>query len=149
MLRQQRRVSWHFLLPARLASVPGKIFPSTGVALTPANFPNHSAKDVEDMFRIGKDLGDTAVFIYQWSQPDLQGTAQTMLKLSKQNNYTAILAISPTKLGGMRGEFDLPESVSRVVGRKVLFADKFACSVLWGWAEHPRLVACLGSLLCP
>jgi hypothetical protein len=101
-----------------------KIFPSTGVALTPANFPNHSAKDVEDMFRIGKDLGDTAVFIYQWSQPDLQGTAQTMLKLSKQNNYTAILAISPTKLAGMRGEFDLPESVSRVVGRKVSFADK-------------------------
>jgi hypothetical protein len=101
-----------------------KIFSSTGVALTPANFPNHSAKDVEDMFRIGKDAGDVAVFIYQWSQPDLLSTAQSMLKLSKDSNYTPILAISPTKLEGLRGEFDLPESVRRKVGRKVSFADK-------------------------
>jgi hypothetical protein len=50
---------------------PGKVFSGTGIALTPRHFSNHTPEDVQQMFRIGRDLGEYAVFIYQWSDPNL------------------------------------------------------------------------------
>src|SRR5271165_4330968 len=103
-----------------------RVFSSTAVALTPANFPHHTPKDVDDMFRLGTEVGNGAVIILQWSQPDLQNIAQTMVKRSMDSKLTPILAISPTKLEGMRGEYDVPEYVRTATrGKKLSFGEKF------------------------
>jgi hypothetical protein len=98
-------------------------FRALGIALTPAHFPRHTGKDVEEMFRVGKQVGDVAVFIYQWSQPDFKDVAAKVIKLSADSNLTSVLAISPTRLAGMRGEYDLPEGVRKRVGRNPSFDD--------------------------
>ena len=41
-----------------------------GVAITPRNFPNHSAADVDQAFTLARELGEHAAFIYQWSEFD-------------------------------------------------------------------------------
>ncbi len=75
------------------------------------------------MFREGKELGNYAVFIYQWSEPTLSGTAKTMLKMSRENGLTPILALSPTSLAGLRDQLDVPESVRRKAGSRLTFAN--------------------------
>src|SRR2546430_11364315 len=97
------------------------VFARTGVALTPANFPRHSAADVENMFKLGKELGSTAVFIYQWSQPDLLDVARKMVETSRQMGLTPIIGLSPTTLGGRRDALDVPDAVRRAAGRKLSF----------------------------
>jgi hypothetical protein len=107
-----------------IESAYGQTFGSLGVALTPAHFPRHSPKDVDDMFRLGKQVGNVAVFIYQWSQPDFKDVASRTVKLARDANLTPIVAVSPTRLEGMRGEFDVPEHVRRRAGRNLSFRDK-------------------------
>jgi hypothetical protein len=99
-------------------------FETLGVALTPAHFPRHSGKDVDDMFRLGKQIGGAAVFIYQWSQPDFKEIASKMVDAAKAANLLPIVALSPTKLEGTRGEYDVPASVRSKAGRNVSFHDK-------------------------
>ncbi len=65
---------------------PGKVFSGTGIALTLRHFPNHTPDDVQQMFRIGRDLGEYAAFIYQGSDsnlhlgepPAMQGDSQRL-----------------------------------------------------------------------
>src|SRR5919198_438344 len=87
-----------------------------GVALTPANFPRHSAGDVENMLRLGREIGANAVFIYQWSQPDFRGVARKMMDASRAAGLTPIIGLSLTTLGEMRGALDVPEPVRRAAG---------------------------------
>ena len=48
----------------------GPLF-KTGVAVTPRNFPNHSAYDLTNAYHLATDLCPYAVFIFQWSELDL------------------------------------------------------------------------------
>lgn len=101
----------------------GPGFPGLGVALTPKDFPRHTAKDVAQMFATGKELGDYAVFIYQWSDPNLISTAKAMLKTSQEDGYTPIIGLSPTVLSGLRDQLDVPEHVRQMAGANLSFAN--------------------------
>lgn len=87
---------------------------ATGVALTPAHFPNHSDKDVRQMFDLGKQVGSDAVFIYQWGQPDFLDVAKKVINVSRAMGLTPVVGLSPTKLSGMRGEYDLPKYLQKI-----------------------------------
>lgn len=106
------------------ASPPQRVFSETGVALTPANFPHHSDKDVARMFELGKEVGSTAVFIYQWSQPGVEDVAKSMMRMSHEEGLVPIIALSPTSLQGLRGDVDAPEGVKRAAGRNLSFSNK-------------------------
>ena len=108
-------------LLALSVSLPGT---ELGVALTPAHFPQHTPRDVDEMFSQGKQVGDTAVFIYQWSQPDFKEVAANVMAASRRAGLKTVLSISPTKLSGTRGELDLPEAVRKKAGRNPSFKDK-------------------------
>lgn len=65
-------------------ALPGQaVFAQRGIALTPANFPRHSASDVDNMFKLGRELGSAAVFVYQWSQPDFLAVARKVMEASR------------------------------------------------------------------
>lgn len=96
-------------------------FAHIGVALTPRNFPKHNASDVDNMFEVAQQVGDVGVFIYQWSQPDFLKVAPQVLEASRRNKLTPIIGLSPTVLGGRRGEFDVPADLKK---GKISFADK-------------------------
>ncbi len=106
------------------ARAPARSPFALGIAPTPAHFPNHSPADVQDMFRESGQLGSFVVFIYQWGQPDFMSAARQMMKMSMDAGLTPILALSPTKLSGMRGELDLPTQLQRSAGRRPFFADR-------------------------
>lgn len=102
---------------------PERLAAATGVALTPAHFPRHSPADVEDMFKEGKEVGDYAVFIYQWSQPRFQDVARSMIEASPKHGLKPIVALSPTVLAGLRSEWDLPEGVRARAKGKASFKE--------------------------
>ena len=99
-------------------------FQTLGVAVTPAHFPHQSDKDIEDMFRLGKQVGDVGVFIYQWGQPDFKEVAAKVVQAAKGANLIPVVALSPTRLDGARAEYDVPDAVRRKAGRKLSFSDK-------------------------
>jgi hypothetical protein len=66
-----------------------------GIAVTPKNFPSHTAADVDEAFRMAKALGDYAVFIYQWHDLDIQ-TVTLMMEKARSMGLTPILGLSPT-----------------------------------------------------
>jgi hypothetical protein len=77
------------------------------------------------MFALGKETGKYAVFIYQWSQPDILDVAQKVVKMSEDAGLTPIVAISPTVLGGFRSEYDAPQPVQAAARkRKLSMEDK-------------------------
>lgn len=102
---------------------PGKVFSGIGIALTPRHFPNHTPEDVRQMFRIGRDLGEYAVFIYQWSDPNLFSAVKAMLKLSQEWKYIPMIGLSPTILGGLRDKLDVPEGVRKKVKGNLSFSN--------------------------
>ena len=44
-----------------------KLDAQTGVLATPRNFPNHTAADIEDMFRLSAELGSFSVIRVDWN----------------------------------------------------------------------------------
>jgi len=107
-----------------IGGIAGNVLLGTGVALTPRNFPQHTPLDVSDMFLLGKEAGDFAVFIYQWSEADLHRVAEDMLQQSRQHGLTPIVAVSPTVLGGTRSEYDVPSSVRERVKGTLSFSNE-------------------------
>ncbi|MGH9462148.1 MAG: hypothetical protein ACRD1X_13075 [Vicinamibacteria bacterium] len=101
-----------------IEGVAGGSLLRTGVALTPKNFPQHTLQDVQEMLLLGKQVGDFAVFIYQWSEADLDRVAEGMLERSKEHRLTPMVAVSPMAPEGTRSEYDPPSSVlERVKGQ--------------------------------
>lgn len=94
----------------------------TGIAITPRNFPAHSAADVEEAFQIAAGLADHAVFIYQWHALDLQ-VVRLMVEKSRKYGLKPILGLSPTTLDQGRKELDIPLDVRRKAGLPVSFAN--------------------------
>ena len=93
-----------------------------GVAITPRNFPSHSALDVDNAFQIAAKISDHAVFIYQWHELNMR-IVQLMLDKSKKAGLTPILGLSPTTLDQGRKELDIPPDIRRKAGLAISFAN--------------------------
>ena len=94
----------------------------TGIAITPRNFPAHSAADVDAAFQLAADLADHAVFIYQWHELDMN-VVRSMVEKSRKSGLKPILGLSPTTLDQGRKELDIPPDVRRKAGKQVSFAN--------------------------
>lgn len=112
--RQKKNKKKAAPIPVSASASSSSAIGATGVALTPAHFPRHNDKDVRDMFDLGKQLGSHAVFIYQWGQPDFVSVAGKVINVSNAMQLTPVVGLSPTKLSGMRGEYDLPKSIQSI-----------------------------------
>jgi hypothetical protein len=93
-----------------------------GVAITPRNFPNQTAADVDEAFRLAREVGQQAVFIYQWGDLDLNVVKMMFVKAG-QAGLTPVLGLSPTTLGQGRKELDLPAAVRRQAGASLSFSN--------------------------
>ncbi len=93
-----------------------------GVAVTPRNFPAHTMADVDEAFRLTRELGRHAVFIYQWGELN-NDTVKLMLAKAARSRLVAILGLSPTTLDQGRKELDLPESVRAQAKGNPSFSD--------------------------
>jgi hypothetical protein len=94
-----------------------------GVAVTPRNFPAHSSADLDDAFRLARELGRHAVFIYQWHEFDPR-VAGLMVAKARQSGLVPIVGLSPTTLDQGRKELDLPDAVRKAAGRRISFANR-------------------------
>ncbi len=99
-----------------------KIKAALGVAITPRNFPSHSALDVDNAFKTAAEISDHAVFIYQWHELNMR-IVKLMLAKSKKAGLKPILGLSPTTLDQGRKELDIPPDVRRKAGLAVSFAN--------------------------
>lgn len=112
--------SGHSQAAAPISST-GQIKPSgLGIAITPKNFPRHTMADIDEAFRMARELGDYAVFIYQWGNLNLE-TAKFMMGKSRQVGLIPIVGLSPTTLDKERKELDLPNRVQRKAGSNISF----------------------------
>lgn len=93
-----------------------------GVAVTPRHFPQHTAKDVDDAFRLAGEVGHHAVFIYQWGDLNAD-VVKAMVAKAQQAGLVPVLGLSPTTLDQGRKELDLPASVRSKAGRNVSFSN--------------------------
>jgi hypothetical protein len=93
-----------------------------GVAVTPRNFPNQTAADVDEAFSLAGELGQHAVFIHQWGELDLNAIKAMMAKAS-QAGLVPVLGLSPTTLDQGRKELDVPRQVRQKAGANVSFSN--------------------------
>lgn len=93
-----------------------------GIAITPRNFPNHAAADVEEAFRLAQELGRHAVFIYQWSALD-SAVAGAMVAKAREHGLVPVVGLSPTTLGQGRKELDLPPQLRAKASAKLSFSN--------------------------
>jgi hypothetical protein len=93
-----------------------------GVAITPRNFPNHTAPDVDEAFLLAHEVGRHAVFIYQWGGLDMN-VAAAMVQKARQAGLVPVLGLSPTTLDQGRKELDLPARVRKAAGANVSFSN--------------------------
>ena len=96
--------------------------PRYGVAVTPQNFPDFTVEDVDRAFAVAKEIGEYAVFIYQWGRLDPR-IPQQMVDKSRRAGLQPIIGLSPTTLGEGRKELDLPADVRRRAGADLSFAN--------------------------
>jgi hypothetical protein len=71
---------------------------------------------------MARELGDYAVFIYQWSELN-RGVAKLMVEKSRNAGLIPILGLSPTTLDKGRKELDLPAYLRQRAGPSVSFAN--------------------------
>jgi hypothetical protein len=95
-----------------------------GVAVTPRNFPHHTAADVDQAFRLAREVGQHAVFIYQWGELNLD-VVKAMFAKANQTGLVPVLGLSPTTLDQERKELDLPASVRLQAGAHLSFSNRF------------------------
>jgi hypothetical protein len=93
-----------------------------GVALTPRNFPSHTMADVDGSFRLARELGRHAVFIYQWGELDRE-VVKTMVGKAARARLVAIVGLSPTTLDQGRKELDLPAALRTQAGGNLSFSN--------------------------
>lgn len=106
--------------PQETESLEIKVAP--GVAITPRNFPSHSALDVDNAFQTAAKIADHSVFIYQWHELNMS-VVRLMIEKSKKAGLKPILGLSPTTLDQGRKELDVPPDIRRKAGLAVSFAN--------------------------
>jgi hypothetical protein len=110
--------------PASGASAKSSPFRNVGVALTPAHFPHQSAQDIDLMFQQARQLGEYGVFIHQWQDPNGLATTQQVMAMGRRAGLKMALAVSPTKLSGMRNELDVPDDLRKSMGGRPSFSQR-------------------------
>lgn len=93
-----------------------------GVAVTPRNTPLHNPAELDEAFGLAKQLGDHAVFIFQWGELDLR-IAKILTEKARRAGLSPLLGLSPTTLDQGRKELDIPDDVRRRAGAAVSFAN--------------------------
>lgn len=96
----------------------------TGVALTPARFPNHRPQDLERMFELAGELGSHAVLIYQWNDPKHLEVATKLVAECQRRKLKTMVGLSPTSLAGARDRWEVPSAVQPPAGAKPSFANR-------------------------
>ena len=105
------------------ADAPGRAGPRTGVVATPRNFPDHDAKDVADMFRLGAELGSFVVIRLDWKDPKVIDAATMLVGMAEGRGLTPVLELNPLKADGLKGAaLEAPKDVAREASRES-FAD--------------------------
>lgn len=90
----------------------------TGVVVTPKNFPDHTANDVADMFRLNAELGSFSVIRVPWSDPNRMTAIRVMMDLANQYNLAAVIELSPFKADELKAaRLDPPREVTGAGGR--------------------------------
>lgn len=117
-------------------SAEGKTGARLGVVVTPKNFPNHSAEDVADMFRLNSELGSFSVMRVNWNDPKHWEAAQAMMSLAERRSLVTVLEFTPFKADELKGaSIDAPKDVIDAAGKRVSFtvpavAERFSKAVL-------------------
>lgn len=106
-----------------------------GIAITPRNFPSHTIADVDEAFSMVRELGDHAVFIYQWSELNRE-FAKLMLEKSRSAELIPILGLSPTTLDKGRKELDLPAYLRQRAGPSFSFVNPVIRDAFKGSARN-------------
>jgi hypothetical protein len=101
----------------------GRVIGGLGVALTPKGFPKHGPADIQQMFVLGKEVGQYPIFIYPWSQPDMLEVAARVVQLSKDAGMQPIVMLGPTVLTGFRSTYEAPKAVRDKARRGKLTMD--------------------------
>jgi hypothetical protein len=94
-----------------------------GIAITPRNFPHHTAADVEEAFVLAREVGRHAVFIYQWSEID-SSVVSAMVDKARRLGLVPIVGLSPTSLDQGRKELDVPARVRQRAGANLSFSNR-------------------------
>ncbi len=90
----------------------------TGAVVTPRNFPDHTADDVADMFRLNAELGNFSVIRVTWSDPNRLNAVRGMMDLAKQFNLAPVVELSPFKADELKGaKLEVPREVTGAGGR--------------------------------
>jgi hypothetical protein len=108
--------------PAPAQGQPAQSRPAWGIAVTPASFPDFTIEDVDHAFTVAKEVGDYAVFIYQWGRLDPR-VPRLMVEKSRRAGLRPIIGLSPTSLGEGRKELDLPAGVRHRAGPHISFSN--------------------------
>lgn len=93
-------------------TAPASALGRFGIAPTPRHFPRTSPQELEQMWPETSKLASAAIFIYQWSDPQLESVPALMTATARQNGLTPVLALSPTTLDQQRKELDLPRTLN-------------------------------------
>jgi hypothetical protein len=93
-----------------------------GVVVTPKNFPNQSAEDVTDMFRLNAELGSFSVIRVNWNDAKRWEAAQVMMGMAERNNLATVLEFTAFKADEIKGaSLDPPKDVIDAAGKRVSF----------------------------
>jgi hypothetical protein len=103
-----------------VTAVPAQV--PRGVAITPRNFPDHTMADVDHAFRLAREVGRHAVFIYQWGELN-RDIVKMMLAKAARSGLVAIVGLSPTTLDQGRKELDLPAPLRMQAGSNLSFSN--------------------------
>src|SRR5262245_23306183 len=82
---------------------PVKLSSRTGTVVTPRNFPNHSAEDLSDMFRLNAELGSFAVVRVNWNDAKRFEAARVLVTMGDQRALSMVVELSPFKANGLKG----------------------------------------------
>lgn len=122
LLESQTHTGRTSATPLSSGTIKSPAFNNLGVALTPAHFPHQSAQDIERMFEQARQLGEYGVFIHQWQDPNGLAITQQIVGMGRRAGLKMALAVSPTKLSGMRNELDVPDELRKATGGKPSFS---------------------------
>jgi hypothetical protein len=122
-------------VPEPTFSQASKLSARTGILVTPRNFPNQSADDISDMFRLTAEVGSFAVVRLEWSDPNLVAAAQTLATFADRHSLTSVLEVSPFKANMLKGASIAPPKGIATAGGRLSFANaavsqSFTTSVL-------------------
>lgn len=81
-----------------------------GVALTPANFPDHTPQELEQAFVFAEEIGSHVVNIGQWKDYDT-AIVNYLIQTAHTHNLKFMVGFSPTTLDQNRCRIDAPDDI--------------------------------------